>query len=78
MERMSNMVKLLAMAQNIKNKTSVTHVLKLNGLDRLIGRSLGESEFRSQYSILSFTDPIAWNDIETLGASHFTLVSKFP
>jgi hypothetical protein len=43
-ESVSNIVKLLAMAQNSKRNPSVTHVSKLNGLDKLIGRSLGESE----------------------------------
>jgi hypothetical protein len=61
-----NMMKLLTMAQNMKKKISITHVSKVNGLDKLIGRSLGESEFQSQYNTREFRESIACNDIEFL------------
>jgi hypothetical protein len=77
-ECISSMVKLLAMAQRIKRNTSVTHVSKLNGLDRLSGRSLGESEFKSQYNTRALVESNAGNDIGRLMSLIFLFVCNLP
>jgi hypothetical protein len=74
----SNIVKLLAMAQNGKRNPTVTHVSKLNGLDKLIGRSLGESEFRSQYNARIFVESTACNDTVSLTEYSFVYVNSSP
>jgi hypothetical protein len=77
-ECVSNTVKLLAMAQNGKRNPSVTHVSKLNGLDKLIGRSLGESEFGSKYNARIFVESTACNDIVSLTVYDFVFVNSSP
>jgi hypothetical protein len=72
------MAKLLEMAQNIKKKTSANHVSKLHGLVRLTGRSLGESEFRSQYNIRVFVESIVFINTESITSSNFVFVNNPP
>jgi hypothetical protein len=77
-EHIPNMMKLLTMAQNMKRKISITQVSKVNGLDKLIGRSLGESEFRSQYNARIFVESTTCNDIEALTEYNFVYVNSSP
>jgi hypothetical protein len=77
-ELKSSILKLLTTAQSNKRQPNVNHVAQLNGIDRFIGRSVGESEFRSQYTTRSFLESTAWKSIDGITPVYLVNVITCP